>query len=132
MKPTEQQDVTAAASPKAQLGGLDATGVVAIYATFPSAEAAKAAARRLVEQRLAACVNLIPGMTAIYEWEGEVHEDDEVVVIVKTRASLAEAAIAAVVAEHPYANPAAFVIDVTGGAAAYLDWVRQMTDRPPD
>ena len=128
MRLPEQQDVANAASSKVQPGqGQDTAAIVAIYATFPSMEAAKVVARGLIEQQLAACVNLLPGVTAIYEWEGRVHEDCEVAAIIKTRAGLAEAAIAAVVAGHPYMNPAAIVIEVAGGSAAYLDWVRDMT-----
>ena len=94
-----------------------------VYATFPSLETARAAARRLVEGRLAACVNVIPGMVAVYEWEGVINEDSEVVVIIKTTRAASEACIAAVCEGHPYANPAAVRIDVSGGAAPYLEWI---------
>jgi periplasmic divalent cation tolerance protein len=69
---------------------------VLVYATFPSGEVAETMGRQLVEQRLAACVNILPGMTSIYRWEGVIERDSEVVMIVKTRASLAEAAMGAV------------------------------------
>ena len=82
---------------------------VLIYSTFPSAEAAEKVGRQLVEQRLAACVNIIAGMTSIYRWEGRIARDTEAVMIIKTRQSLAEPVIAAVKERHPYTNPALLV-----------------------
>jgi periplasmic divalent cation tolerance protein len=103
------------------------SGVVLVYATFPRAEAAKAVARSLVAGRLAACVNIIAGMTAIYEWEGVIHEDDEVVAIIKTQRSRVEAVFAAVKAAHTYANPALLAVDVVAGAEDYVAWVKAQT-----
>jgi periplasmic divalent cation tolerance protein len=103
------------------------SGVVLVYATFPGADAAKAIARSLVAERLAACVNIIAGMTAIYEWEGVVHEDDEVVAIIKTQRSRVEAVFAAVKAVHTYENPALLAVDVVAGGADYVAWVKTQT-----
>jgi periplasmic divalent cation tolerance protein len=100
---------------------------VLVYSTFPSGEVAEMMGRQLVEQRLAACVNILPGMTSIYRWEGEIARDVEVVMIIKTRASLAQAAMSAVQAGHPHANPALLIIPVEGGAALYLDWLCEET-----
>ena len=100
---------------------------VLVYSTFPSGEVAETMGRQLVEQRLAACVNILPGMTSIYRWEGEIARDSEVVMIIKTRASLAEAVMAAVKAEHPYTNPALLVIPVEAGGALYRDWLFEET-----
>ena len=96
---------------------------VIVYSTFPSVTAAEAIGERLVEQKLAACVNILPGMTSIYRWEGKIARDSEAVMIIKTRASLTDAVIAAVTAEHPYTNPALLVLPVDGGAGAYLAWL---------
>ena len=111
-------------------GGTDA-GVVLVYATFPMAETAKAVARSLVDERLAACVNLIPGMTAIYKWEGDVHEDGEVVAIIKTQRSRVDVVFAAVKAAHTFYNPALLAVDVRDGASANLEWVRAQTALKP-
>ncbi len=100
---------------------------VLVYSTFPSGEVAETVGRQLVEQRLAACVNILPGMTSIYRWEGEIARDIEVVMIIKTRASLAQAAMSAVAADHAYANPALLVIPIEAGAALYLDWLLEET-----
>jgi periplasmic divalent cation tolerance protein len=109
-------------------GELAKPSAALVYGTFPNIDTAKIAARRLIEQRLAACVNVIPGMCAIYEWEGRVHEDGEVVVIAKTRTSAARAVVLALCDGHPYTNPAVLVIEVAGGSQAYLDWIAVQTD----
>lgn len=98
-------------------------GIVLIYSTCPDEAAGKAVARALVEARLAACVNMIPGMTALYHWKGEVAEDAEVVLIIKTRAGLVDAAIALGCDVHPYETPAFVPIKAEGGAAGYLAWL---------
>jgi periplasmic divalent cation tolerance protein len=100
---------------------------VLIYSTFPSSEVAERVGRQLVEQRLAACVNILPGMTSIYRWEGKIACDSEVVMIIKTRQSLAEPGIAAVRQQHPYTNPALLVLPVEGGSGDYLAWLLEET-----
>ena len=100
---------------------------VIVYSTFPSVATAESIGGRLVEGKLAACVNILPGMTSIYRWEGKIARDSEVVMIIKTRASLTDAVIAAVKAEHPYTNPALIVLAVEGGAVAYLAWLFEET-----
>ena len=101
--------------------------LVLIYSTFPSAETAAAAGESLVTARLAACVNILPGMMSIYEWEGQLHRDPEVVMLIKTRADVAPSAVAAISETHPYDNPAVIVLPIDGGATPYLDWVRSQT-----
>jgi len=117
---TKNYPVDALAGPGAQ--GL--SDVAMVYCTFPSVAAATAVGRALVEQRMAACVNVIPGMTAIYEWEGVIHEDGEVVVIIKTLAGRVADVFTAIAALHPYANPALVSLDVRAGSPAYLAWVK--------
>lgn len=102
---------------------------VLVYTTFPSGEVAETVGRQLVEQRLAACVNILPGMTSIYRWQGKIERDSEVVMIIKTRASLAEAVMGAVKARHPYANPALLVLPVEAGGALYVDWLFAETEQ---
>ena len=101
--------------------------LVLIYSTFPSAEAAATVGESLVTARLAACVNILPGMLSIYEWEGQLHRDPEAVMIIKTRAALAPAVVAAIAERHTYDTPAIVVLPIEGGAAPYLDWVRNQT-----
>jgi periplasmic divalent cation tolerance protein len=100
---------------------------VMIYTTWPDAAGADAAAAALVGERLAACCNMLPGMTSVYRWEGRIERGQEVVVLIKTRPELADACIAAVRRLHPYANPAALVLPVSGGSAPFLGWIADET-----
>jgi len=98
-----------------------------VLVTCANAAEARRIARAVVEERLAACVNILPGMTSIYRWEGKIAKDNEAVMIIKTRASLAEATVAATRRRHSYTNPALLVIPVEGGSADYLGWLMQGT-----
>ena len=110
---------------KRQFGGKvsGAGGVVLVYATFPAGDTAASIGAALVEERLAACVNILPGMTSIYRWEGAISRDAETVMIIKTTSALAEAVIAAVRARHPYTNPALLVLPAGGGSPDFLAWI---------
>ncbi|MDX2288581.1 MAG: divalent-cation tolerance protein CutA [Hyphomicrobiaceae bacterium] len=96
---------------------------VIVYVTCPDLATAELLGRELVEMRLAACANILPGMTSIYRWQGTIEQSTEAVLLLKTRSTLAEGVIEAVVARHPYETPAVLRIDVTGGAAGYLAWL---------
>ncbi len=101
---------------------------VLVYTTFPTPEAAETVGGALVDQGLAACVNIVAGMTSIYLWEGKRHRDAETVMLIKTRASLAEQVIAEVLERHSYDNPAAIVVPVEGGSSRFLAWVMTQTE----
>lgn len=101
--------------------------MVMIYSTFPDTATAKEIGGKLVDHELAACVNIIPQMTSIYRWEGAVTSDSEVIMLIKTRATLATKVVAAVEAGHPYDTPAILVFDVANGAKGYLDWLASAT-----
>lgn len=104
-----------------------------VYTTFPAIEAAEATARLLVEQRLVACANILPGMISVYRWAGELERGEEVAVLLKTTREKAEAVVAAVRALHPYEQPAILVLPVAGGDAGYLRWIADETSpRPPE
>ena len=102
---------------------------VLIYATFPDMGSAEATGQFLVESGLAACVNILPGMVSIYEWEGAIQRDEECVAIIKTRTSQSEAAIAEARTRHPYTTPAFLVIPVTGGSKSYIEWLMASANR---
>lgn len=108
---------------------LENDAVVLVYGTYPTTEVAERIGSGLVERGLAACVNVMAEMTSIYVWEGKLQRDSEVPMIVKTRAGLADAVVAAVRAVHPYTNPAILVLPVVGGSADFLAWVRAETRR---
>ena len=100
---------------------------VLIYSTFPSAEGAEKVGDRLVDLRLAACVNIIPAMTSIYRWEGKRQRDSESLMIIKTRRGCVDDVIALVKGEHAYSNPALLVIPIDDGAVEYLAWLADET-----
>ncbi|MEA2993492.1 MAG: periplasmic divalent cation tolerance protein [Alphaproteobacteria bacterium] len=102
---------------------------VFVYTTYPSIVEAEQAGRALVEQRLAACVNILPGMVSLYRWEGAVERGEEVVMIIKTRASLAEDVRAAVKAGHSYTTPAILIVAIESVDQTYLAWLMAETEQ---
>src|ERR1044071_3503719 len=104
--------------------------IVFVYTTYPSAVEAEQAGRALIERELAACVNILPGMVSIYRWEGAIERGEEVVMIIKTRASLAEAVRGAVKEMHSYTTPAILVLPIEGGEPGYLAWMMKETETP--
>ncbi|HSD92779.1 MAG TPA: divalent-cation tolerance protein CutA [Methyloceanibacter sp.] len=96
---------------------------VLIYATFPTIEDAKRVGDALVGARLAACVNMFPGMISIFEWKGAREEANEVAMIVKTRASLTDAVLTETKRLHPYELPALLVLPTEGGSEEYCGWI---------
>jgi periplasmic divalent cation tolerance protein len=94
-----------------------------VYTTFPDEETALAIGRELVAERLAACVNVLPGMKSVYAWKGEIERGEEVVAIVKTREGLREPLRDALKARHPYETPIILFLEVSGGHPATLDWL---------
>ena len=101
---------------------------VFVYTTYPSLVEAERIGKAVLARRLAACVNILPGMISHYWWEGKIERGEEVVMIIKTRASLAEAVRAAVKELHPYDTPAILVLPIEGGEAGYLDWMMKETE----
>ena len=100
---------------------------VLVYTTYPSLAEAERIGKAVLEKRLAACVNILPGMISHYWWEGAIERGDEVVMIIKTRASRAEEVRAAVKEMHSYTVPAILVLPIEGGEPAYLDWLMRET-----
>ncbi len=103
---------------------------ILVYATFPSREVAEHIGSKLVDDGLAACVNILPGMIAIYVWEGKRQRDEECAMIIKSRATLAAPIIRTVRGLHPYENPALVVLDIASGAPPFLDWIMSQTSAP--
>jgi periplasmic divalent cation tolerance protein len=101
---------------------------VFVYTTWPSTVEAEKAGRTLVERKLAACVNILPGMISHYRWQGKVERAEETVMIVKTRASLADAVSGAVKEQHSYDTPAILVMPLESVEKDYLGWLLAETD----
>ena len=99
--------------------------VLAVFTTWPDVETARAAARTLVEEKLAACGNIVPGMESVYRWEGKVETGAEVLVIFKTTRGSYAALEARVRALHPYEVPEVLALRIADGLPAYLRWVEQ-------
>ncbi len=104
---------------------------VLIYTTFPSLKEAKAVGGALVAARLAACVNMFPGMVSIFEWKGAREEADEVAMIIKTQAKLVDKVLDETKRLHPYEVPALLVLPTEGGSSEYCDWILRQTDGAP-
>jgi periplasmic divalent cation tolerance protein len=94
-----------------------------VLVTAPDLDTAARLARALVEERLAACGNLVPGVRSIYRWQGAVHDEAEVLVVLKTRRDAVEALRARVVALHPYECPEVVALSVGDVHPPYLAWV---------
>ena len=101
---------------------------VFVYTTYPSIVEAEKAGRTLIERQLAACVNILPGMVSLYRWEGAIERGEEAVMIIKTRASLAEPVRAAVKEMHSYTTPAILVIPLESVDSSYLGWLLAETE----
>lgn len=101
---------------------------VLIYTTFETVEDAKKVGRILVESRLAACVNIIPSMTSLYEWQGELQEADEVVMIIKTRKGCQPLALQRTKDLHPYDTPALLAIDPLEVDKDFAAWIERQTN----
>jgi periplasmic divalent cation tolerance protein len=84
-------------------------------------------AAALIEGKLAACVNMIPGVESMYWWEGKVQTDSELLLMIKSRASLVETLTAQVKAVHPYDTPEVIAVPITGGSDAYIQWLLDST-----
>ena len=102
-----------------------AAGTVLVYVTAGDHETGHELAVRLVEERLVACVNVVPGVTSVYRWEGAVQRDEEVLLLAKTRADRAQAVCARVAELHAYDIPCAVVYPAAGGLPPYLDWLAE-------
>ena len=99
------------------------TDVVLVLSTVPDDSSAEPLARTLVEEKLAACVNLLPPMVSIYRWKGEVDRSAERQVIIKTTRHLVPALGKRLKELHSYELPELIVLSVDGGSNDYLDWV---------
>jgi periplasmic divalent cation tolerance protein len=98
-------------------------GVRVVLTSVPDAAVGARLARALVAEKLAACVNLVPGVQSFYRWQGQLEEAAELLLVVKTRADRSRALAARIQALHPYELPEVLELAPSGGSAAYLDWV---------
>lgn len=100
---------------------------VFIYSTFPDEASARRVAETLVPAKLAACVNIYPPMTSVYEWQGKLETGPEAAAFIKTRRALVQRVIEAARPLHPYTVPCFLVLPIEGGNDDYLSWARAQT-----
>ena len=99
-----------------------------ITTAFPDNDSAKSAARLLVERRLAACVQLLP-INSIYSWQGEVCDENEVLLLIKTKVERFDEVAAAIKEVHTYDVPQIVQVPIVGGLAEYLSWIDKCTEK---
>lgn len=102
-------------------------GIKLVYMTAESKQEAEAVGKSLVEEKLAACVNIIDRMESMFWWEGEVQKDNEVVLIAKTKDSLVPELVNKVKSIHSYSVPCVLALPVSDGNQAFLDWIVEET-----
>lgn len=100
-----------------------------VLTNVPDESVANAIAHRLVEQQLAACVNIMPNVRSIYQWQGAVEEATEVTLLIKTTQSRYADLEAAIKSAHPYQVPEVIAMPIVGGLPQYLDWIAQETKK---
>ncbi len=103
---------------------------IVIFITVPSIPVGKQVADALLEKKLAACVNIIPSIRSLYTWQGEKQDDEEALLVVKSRADLfSDGILPAVKAVHPYDVPEIIALPIMIGSQDYLDWIAQETSQ---
>ena len=101
---------------------------IVVLCTTDTIELAKNIARELVREKEAACVNILPGMSSIYRWEGKICEDNECLLVIKSCKTKFDLIQARIKKLHTYTTPEIIAIPIEAGDAAYLDWLRSSID----
>jgi periplasmic divalent cation tolerance protein len=107
------------------------TEALLVLCTAPTAEVAAGLARALVEARLAACGNVVPGLRSIYRWQGKVEDESEALLLLKTTRDQFPALRDELLRRHPYQVPEVLALPVEAGSARYLDWLAGAVGPPP-
>lgn len=103
---------------------------IVVLITAATEEEAKSLGKKLVQQRLVACVNIIPKLRSIFQWEGKVAEEDECLMILKTQRFLFQRLEETVRADHSYDIPEIIALPITAGSQPYMSWVHDVTQDP--
>ena len=96
-----------------------------ILNTCPDQQTADNIATALVEQGLAACVNIVPGIQSVYRWQGKIERQEEVLLLIKARADAFSTISARIVELHPYELPEVIAVTIGNGLQPYLDWINE-------
>ena len=108
---------------------MDPAEACLVMTTVDSSTTAREIARRLVEERLAACVQILPPMTSVYTWEGRIEESSESLLLIKTVRTAYPTLEARLRQVHPYQTPEIIVIPIVAGLPDYLGWMVEVTER---
>ena len=100
-----------------------------VFSTFPDADTAARIARTLIEDRLAACVNVVPTVRSIYHWQGQICDETETLVVIKTTAERYAALAAKITELHPYQVPEVIALPLADGHPPYLAWLAEQVAR---
>jgi len=103
------------------------TDAMLVFTTLPNADAAVELSRSVVNEKLAACANILPAIRSIYRFKDKVQDDNEVLVLLKTRQEQFERLRARILELHPYEVPEVIAIPVEQGYQGYLDWIAEVT-----
>ena len=103
------------------------TDNIIVCSTCPNTDVGNKIAATLVKESLAACVNIVPGIQSVYQWQGEIHTDNECLLLIKTRADLYKDLETRVVELHPYELPEVVAVSMVQGLETYLDWISKTT-----
>jgi len=106
------------------------TEILILVCTCPDAATARRLAGGLLERKLAACVNILPEIRSMYRWQGELHDDGEALMVVKTVQQAYAEVEAWLLQHHPYDVPEVLAVQVQAGSAAYLEWVQNEVETP--
>ena len=109
---------------------METMGYQIVLTTCPQAQLARDIAVGLVERELAACVNIVAGIQSVYRWQGEVQQDEEYLLLIKSVSDKFDAIKTYLLAAHPYELPEIIAVPITDGLESYLNWLRQSTGAP--
>ncbi|BBN08357.1 periplasmic divalent cation tolerance protein [Marchantia polymorpha subsp. ruderalis] len=112
--------------------GEAAVPLIVVYVTVPNKETATSLATSIVSNKLAACVNQVPGVMSTYMWEGKVETEEEILLIIKTRQALLDSLTVHVKSNHPYTVPEVIALPILGGSDSYVQWVVDNTQKADD
>lgn len=110
---------------------MDHNGHIVVFITTADNEEARLIARVLLEQRKAACVNIINGTNSVFRWQGQINDENESMLIVKSTSALLDDIIETVREVHSYENPEIIALPIIGGSGQYLEWLDESV-RPED